>query len=453
MAKEDKQILNVDKADQDKVKIAISRWNQYLFSKESDKNLFEYFLESTKKSNLLPQYANIFLENCIVWAINKIETTPMHHNMRLKQSFQFLIDNTTEFNLNEQIVNYLCEKSSGFQVKRSNSYNYLLDNYNWFSQLSSVIKYKSSKDNEFIKFILEKVLEKASLDTVLNSYKNIEQSVLNEVGSIFASSLINKIEKDSSLSDDIILSIHYMENKTQQLCLIENILLCPHITQSELLSECWDICSNTEKEIIIGKSLMLEVQNPAIETLSDYKQYVKNILESDLINHNIQHHSNTVKNKKKIELYFSLLEELYETIENDQTRESIQNYAREMYIKIIAQKRPDLIKGLINIKAEKSIIKTEDVPLFVYQIMDTFPKVMSYHLVVELLDSVKKVGKIKEFSDVFNTSKNFQVGHYNFQFSEDMKNEIKYIYHDYLTEKLQHDKKNIINTKVKRLKI
>lgn len=182
--------------------------------------------------------------------------------------------------------------------------------------------------------------------------------------------------------------------------------------------------------------------------------FAVNKLETIPMHHNMRlKQSNTIKNKKKIELYFSLLEEIYEQTEITEKMDSIQNYAREMYIKIIRQKRPDLIKGLISIKAKKSIIQTEDVPLLVYEIMDTFPKITAYHLVMELLDSVKKVGKIKEFSEVFNTSKSFEVGKYKFQFEEEMKNEIKYIYHDYLTEKFKEDKKHIANKPEKRLKI
>lgn len=453
MEKEKKLIENVNEADQDKVKNAISRWNTYLFSKESDKSVFDYFLESTKKSNLLPQYSTVFLENCIMFAINKLETIPMHHNMRLKQSFQFLLDNTIEFNIKEDILNQLCEKSLGFKRTKSTSVNNYLDEYNYFSQLSSLFKYQSSKDNEIIKFIFEKVLEKCSLDKVLEYYDNFDESLLEKTGSIFATSLLQKIENNPGLSDDIILHIYDMKNNAKKLVLVDNLVLSPTINESELLTECWSMYSNKEKEIVIGQTLIAEVQNPALETLPDYKQYVKNVLDSDLVNQTIINQSNTIKNKKKIELYFYLLEEIYEQTEITEKMDSIQNYAREMYIKIIRQKRPDLIKGLISIKAKKSIIQTEDVPLLVYEIMDTFPKITAYHLVMELLDSVKKVGKIKEFSEVFNTSKSFEVGKYKFQFEEEMKNEIKYIYHDYLTEKFKEDKKHIVNKPEKRLKI
>lgn len=453
MEKDNKQIETVNDSDQDKVKTAISRWNKYLFSKESDKNLFDYFLESTKKTNLLNQYPDVFLEHCIVWAIDKLETMPMHHNMRLKQSFQFLVDNVEKFNPKEDIINKLCEKSVGFKRTKASSVNYLSDNYAYFSQLSSLVKYQNSKENEIIQYMLEKVLEKCSVDKILDYYQKVDENLLNETSSHFSNALLHKIEKNPEVNDEVFLSVYYMENKIKQVALLDNLLLSDKIKRSELLTECWSVYTEAEKENVIGKSLMLDSHNTVLENLSGYKQYVKDIIDSDLIDQNIIHHSNSIKNKKKIELYFSLLEQLYENTDNEDKNDKIQHYAREMYLKIIAQKRPDLTKGLIDIKAEKSIIKTEDVPLFVYQIMETFPKIMAYHLVMELLDSVKKVGKIKEFSEVFNTSKSFQVGRYSFEFSENMKNEIKYIYHEYLTEKFKEEKKHIASKPAKRLKI
>lgn len=449
---EKNKLENVAEEDQEKVKVAINRWNKFLFSKESDKNLFDYFLEGTKKSQIITQYSTTFLEECIMSSLDKLETIPMHHNMRLKQSFQFLVDNTIEFSPKEETLTKLYENS--LIVKKTRISNIVYDNYySQFLKIGKNVDSKSNKNSEISKFILEKLLAKAKLETILEHYNKVDENLLKETVSIFADVLIQKIEANPTVSDDIILYLYDMENKSKKLDLLDNIVLSPKITESEILTECWNMYSEKEKDIVIERSLMLDIQNNVLETLPGYKKHIKNILEMDVDFQKIVRCKNSIKKKKKIEMYFSLLDEIYNETDSDEKRSNIQDYSRELYIKVIEQERPDLTKGLISIKAEKSIIQTEDVPLFVYKVLLHFPKLMGYHLVNELLGSVKKAGKIKEFSDVFNTSKCFEVGRHRFQFDENMKDEIKYIYHEFLKNKLTEDNKNTVNKPIKRLKI